>query len=173
MMSKLTCDSNSTVWKHPGSVSSAPAPSTHTHSYNNKGYCSCGQAYQYSFVSNAFSGIITQTVNLKTRPYGAETTARTLYAGNSVSIVGYTVNHYGNKWCKTSKDDWVYSESVSNNQKPIISISGQNTPSKLNVGDMSMNVSFTGSFEYGWSRQIEYHVFRAASFGPPYGVLPR
>ena len=120
------------------SIVSTPA---HVHSYNDKGYCSCGQEYPYAVNNSSFAGRINQKVYLKTRPYGAETTTRTLYKGDSVSIVAYTANHYGSDhiWYKTAQGDWVYCGSVdkvqTSTQKPSLSISGQNAPTKLNVGD--------------------------------------
>lgn len=88
------------------------------HEYNNKGICAlCGEAYAFNASADTFSATTLKQINLKSSPYAAQTTVRTLKSGMPVSIVASALNHYGNKWYKTSAGDWLYSGDVAE-QKP-------------------------------------------------------
>ena len=99
-------------------MDSAISATTCEHEYSNKGICAlCGEAYALNASADTFSATTLKQINLKSSPYAAQTTVRTLKSGMSVSIVASALNHYGNKWYKTSAGDWLYSSDVAK-QKP-------------------------------------------------------
>ena len=104
-----------------------------THVYNSLGLCSkCGTMYPYKVTEAYFEVKLTDKAYVQSKPYGdSEYYCFTeSYIGKKFTVIGTTVNHYGNTWYQIARDLWICSdrcEVVA--QKDFVQISGETSPS--------------------------------------------
>lgn len=95
----------------------------HSHDYEN-GMCqndTCKHIKELNVneMSTTLYEITEDSVNLKDRPYGSDTTVKKTVTGKGtiIKVVGYCYNQYWHKWYKTSDGYWVWEDYVDKHNK--------------------------------------------------------
>ena len=78
--------------------------------YNNKGICTkCGDEFKLTSIKISGTYRVVEKCSSKKTPYSAASSIKTYTKYNTVTIVAYTRNCYGNVWCLTKDGTWIYS----------------------------------------------------------------
>ena len=83
--------------------------------YKFQGYIYLGEFRTESQINPAIKMIVIENdAPLRTAPYQVGAVFKRLALNQELTVVGYCINMYGNKWYKTDTGHWIYDERVSN-----------------------------------------------------------